>query len=150
MENPLDQYKHLIVNHRKTIREGFKRLDSNGEKFIVILDDNNRVLSVVTDGDFRRAIWNSISLEDPIANITNKEFVYFDETLEFDIVLIEGLIPVYKYIIQYADIIKRRNPKAIIIAGGSADMSVPELLLLNSKVDVICAGEGEHIIVFNI
>lgn len=66
---------------------------------------------------------------------------------EFDVVLIGGLIPVYKRIIFYADMIKRINPKAIVIAGGSAAMSVPELLLQNSKVDLVCAGEGEKAIV---
>ncbi|NQU95470.1 MAG: radical SAM protein [Candidatus Omnitrophica bacterium] len=69
------------------------------------------------------------------------------ETMQFDVVLIGGLIPVYKRIIFYADMIKRINPKAIIIAGGSAAMSVPELLLRNSKVDCICAGEGEKVII---
>jgi anaerobic magnesium-protoporphyrin IX monomethyl ester cyclase len=67
--------------------------------------------------------------------------------IKFDIVLIGGLIPVYKRILHYAEMIKNINPKAVIIAGGSAAMSVPELLLKNSKVDVVCAGEGEKAIV---
>jgi anaerobic magnesium-protoporphyrin IX monomethyl ester cyclase len=66
---------------------------------------------------------------------------------EFDVVLIGGLIPVYKRIILYADMIKEVNPDAVIIAGGSAAMSVPELLLQNSKVDVVCAGEGEKVVI---
>ena len=66
---------------------------------------------------------------------------------EFEVVLIGGLIPVYKRIVTYADIIKRINPNAVIIAGGSAAMSVPELLLNNSSVDVICMGEGEKVII---
>jgi len=67
--------------------------------------------------------------------------------MEFDIVLIGGLIPVYKRIIDYARIIKNVNPNAVIIAGGSAAMSVPELLLRNSEVDAICLGEGEKVVV---
>ncbi|MFC1590816.1 B12-binding domain-containing radical SAM protein [Candidatus Omnitrophota bacterium] len=65
----------------------------------------------------------------------------------FDIVLIGGLIPVYKRLIVYADMIKGINPDAIIVAGGSAAMSVPEALLRNSKVDIVCAQEGEKVIV---
>ncbi len=68
-------------------------------------------------------------------------------SMQFDVVLIGGQIPVYKRIIVYADIIKEINRNAVIIAGGSAAMSVPELLLQNSKVDVVCAGEGEKVIV---
>ena len=66
---------------------------------------------------------------------------------EFDVVLIGGLIPVYKQIILYAQMIKEINPKSVIITGGSAAMSVPELLLSNSKVDVVCAGEGEKALI---
>ena len=67
-------------------------------------------------------------------------------SIEFDVVLIGGLIPVYKRIILYADMIKGINHDAVIIAGGSAAMSVPQLLLQNSNVDVVCAGEGEKVI----
>ena len=66
---------------------------------------------------------------------------------EFDVVLIGGLIPVYKRIVLYVDMIKEINPDAVIIAGGSAAMSVPKLLLKNSKVDVVCAGEGEKVVI---
>jgi len=65
----------------------------------------------------------------------------------FDVVLIGGLIPVYKRIIVYSELIKKINPKAVIIAGGSAAMSVPELLLNNSTIDAVCAGEGERVII---
>ncbi len=68
-------------------------------------------------------------------------------SIKFDVVLIGGLIPVYKRIILYADMIKEINPNAVIIAGGSAAMSVPQLLLQNSKVDVVCAGEGEKVVI---
>jgi anaerobic magnesium-protoporphyrin IX monomethyl ester cyclase len=68
------------------------------------------------------------------------------KTVDFDVVLIGGLIPVYKRIVKYAETLKKIKPGSVIIAGGSAAMSVPELLLRNSKVDVVCAGEGEKVI----
>jgi len=67
--------------------------------------------------------------------------------VKFDVVLIGGLIPVYKYIIAITEKIKSINPSCVVIAGGSAAMSVPNLLLRNSQVDVICAGEGEVAII---
>lgn len=67
--------------------------------------------------------------------------------LEFDIVLTGGLIPVYRTIIAYAAMIKRIRPAAYIVAGGSAGMSVPQLLLDHSAVDAVCAGEGERAVV---
>ena len=78
---------------------------------------------------------------------SNEEFNSILKSIDFDVVLIGGQIPVYKRIILYADMIKGVNPDAVIVAGGSAAMSVPQLLLQNSKVDVICAGEGEKVII---
>jgi len=78
---------------------------------------------------------------------SNEEVATILRSTEFDVVLIGGLIPVYKRIVLYADMIKEINPDAVIVAGGSAAMSVPQLLLKNSKVDVVCAGEGEKVVV---
>jgi len=78
---------------------------------------------------------------------SNDEVTSILRSIKFDVVLIGGLIPVYKRIVLYTDIIKEINPDAVIIAGGSAAMSVPKLLLQNSKVDVVCAGEGEKVVI---
>ncbi|MGR3301654.1 MAG: B12-binding domain-containing radical SAM protein [Candidatus Scalindua sp.] len=78
---------------------------------------------------------------------SNEQVESILRSTEFDVVLIGGLIPVYKRIVLYADMIKEINPDAVIIAGGSAAMSVPKLLLKNSKVDVVCAGEGEKVVI---
>lgn len=66
---------------------------------------------------------------------------------EFNVVLMGGLIPVYKRIIRYAGMVKEVNPEAVVIAGGSAAMSAPHLLLENSRVDIVCSGEGERAII---
>lgn len=79
--------------------------------------------------------WSNEELEEKLKNI------------QFDVVLIGGLIPVYKRIVRYAEMIRKISPRAVIIAGGSAAMSVPELLLRRSEVDIVCAGEGEKVIV---
>jgi radical SAM superfamily enzyme YgiQ (UPF0313 family) len=75
---------------------------------------------------------------------------YSDEEIEnlikhskFDVVLIGGLSPVYRSIIKLSKLIRTVNPDARIIAGGSAAMLIPEVLLKNSKFDIVCTGEGE-------
>jgi anaerobic magnesium-protoporphyrin IX monomethyl ester cyclase len=66
---------------------------------------------------------------------------------DFDIVLIGGLAPTYGRIVKLSEFIKSVNPDAKIIAGGSAAMSMPEVLLKNSEVDIVCTGEGEITVV---
>ena len=68
-------------------------------------------------------------------------------TTDFDVVFIGGLIPVYRQVIELSEYIKEVNPNAIIVVGGSVAMSIPEELLRNSEVDIICMGEGEVTVV---
>ena len=74
---------------------------------------------------------------------TDEKFQSLVKEFPCNIALIGGLIPVYKNLIRISDIISGYHPKCKIIAGGSAAMSVPETLLNNSKIQVICNGEGE-------
>ncbi|MFH1593939.1 MAG: radical SAM protein [Candidatus Omnitrophota bacterium] len=78
---------------------------------------------------------------------TKTELKSILNSMPFDIVLMGGLIPVYRVIVEYAGIIKAINREAIVIAGGSVAMSVPEVLLRHSNVDIVCAGEGEKAMV---
>lgn len=66
---------------------------------------------------------------------------------KFDVVLVGGLTPVYNYIIKLSKFIKSVNPDAKIVVGGSVAMPIPEVLLRNSRVDIVCTGEGEITIV---
>ena len=66
---------------------------------------------------------------------------------KFDIVLIGGLSPVYKYIVELSRWIKSLNNKAKIVVGGYVAISAPEILINNSGADIICIGEGEVTII---
>lgn len=74
----------FAVNHWKTIRECFKQATLNKESFVIVVDESDKVLGIVTDGDFRRAIWKDVPLDDSIQLITKKDFVFFTEPYTFD------------------------------------------------------------------
>lgn len=68
-----------IVDAQKTIREAFKQATVNKRGFVLVIDDNSRITGIVTDGDFRRAIWNRTHLDDPIISIANNNFIHVIE-----------------------------------------------------------------------
>ena len=68
-----------MIHCRKTIREAFKQESLNRAKFIVVVDDSNKVVGFVSEGDFRRVIWNEVPLEEPVESVMNKGFVFFNE-----------------------------------------------------------------------
>ena len=78
---------------------------------------------------------------------TEEQFKVIVKDYSCDLAMISGLIPTYKYLIGISKVIKGYHPKCKIVAGGSAAMSVPDVLLKNSVVDVVCIGEGEVTIV---
>jgi len=75
MEN-LNKY---IVYRNQNIRDAIKKMDQGGIGFIVCVDENENVIGVISDGDFRRAILNGTSLNESVFSITNKNFKYFNK-----------------------------------------------------------------------
>ena len=72
------------VSLKCSIREAFKQMDVGDKKFILVVDDNDKVIGIVTDGDFRRAIWASVSFQDNIITIMNEDFVHASEDYEIE------------------------------------------------------------------
>ncbi len=62
------------VSMNSNIRDGIKQMDNAGFGFIVIIDDNHKVVGIVTDGDFRRAVLSGVALNQNIMQIANKHF----------------------------------------------------------------------------
>jgi dTDP-glucose pyrophosphorylase/CBS domain-containing protein len=71
-----DLYK---VFYHLTIRDSIKKLDAAGIGFISVTDESNKIVGIVTDGDFRRAVLSGVSLDDPITSIANKNFIFLKE-----------------------------------------------------------------------
>ncbi len=63
---------------------------------------------------------------------------------KFDLVAFSGMVTTYKYAKWLAATIRKHNPRAIIVAGGSI-CTAGELLLENSDFDAVCVGEGEDV-----
>lgn len=66
---------------------------------------------------------------------------------EYDVVCLGCIVTGYKYVKQLAEQVKRRHPRAVIVAGNSVATSIPESLLTNTGVDIAVMGEGDITIV---
>ena len=71
----IDTNKYL-VDHKSNIREGIKKMDDAGIGFMLVTDEDTKVIGVFTDGDFRKAILRGVSLDAGILDIANKDFRY--------------------------------------------------------------------------
>ena len=73
----MDNY---IILSSKNIRDAIKKIDDNGEGLVFIVDEEERVMGVLTDGDFRRAILNGVSLSELCLSIANCNFKFIENS----------------------------------------------------------------------
>ena len=67
----------LAINESSTFKEAIKLLDENGNGFLPIVDNQNKLYGVLTDGDIRRAILNN---KNTLHEIINKEPYFMFES----------------------------------------------------------------------
>lgn len=62
---------------------------------------------------------------------------------EFDMVGLGGMVTRYAQVKELVPLLRRRNPRAMIVAGNSGASTMPHLYLRDAGVDVCVIGEGE-------
>ena len=63
--------KNITVKSDVSIRHAMKKLSNTGEKCLVIIDENNKLLGTLSDGDLRKAILKGAKVNDLIKKIYN-------------------------------------------------------------------------------
>jgi CBS domain-containing protein len=66
MSNDLALY---TIFHTATIREAMEKIEANRHRVVVVVDDENRVLGTVSDGDVRRAFLQDVMPISPVSRI---------------------------------------------------------------------------------
>ena len=68
-----------VLNFSDNILSAIKIIDKSSKQVCLVIDDNNILLGIVTDGDIRRGILNGLSLEDSVTKIMTSKPVTVDE-----------------------------------------------------------------------
>jgi dTDP-glucose pyrophosphorylase len=67
----MDKWKEIVVSPETPVHEAIAKMDSSKYQFILVLDDADRLLGVLTDGDVRRAILKAINFSIAIKEVMN-------------------------------------------------------------------------------
>jgi len=131
--------KKLLVRPEITLQKALKSMSEAGEKCLIVVDDNNKMLGTLSDGDLRKAILNVGALSESISDTYNPNATFFvsghfsmKEAREIFIKDRFQLIPVVNDALEVVDILywdkvfenhicpeKRRvNASVVIMAGG--------------------------------
>ncbi|MDD5298992.1 MAG: nucleotidyltransferase family protein [Gallionella sp.] len=69
----MNAWKEVSVLPVTSIREAIRILDESAKQIVLVVNENNRLLGTVTDGDIRRSILKGMSLDEPIQEIMNPD-----------------------------------------------------------------------------
>ena len=81
----MDQAKiqELIISKEESIKQTMGNLNKTSSKILLVVENNDKLIGVVTDGDLRRGIVNGLSLSDPIKKVMRKNYFYLNaDTLD--------------------------------------------------------------------
>lgn len=63
---------NIKITPCSTIREALKIIDSGAMQIAIVVDENDRLIGTLTDGDIRRGLLNNLTLDDSIESIVFK------------------------------------------------------------------------------
>ncbi|MFA7243563.1 MAG: nucleotidyltransferase family protein [Sulfuricellaceae bacterium] len=69
----MSTWKKTLVLPGTSIRDAIRVLDENAKQIVLVVNESNRLLGTVTDGDIRRSILKGLSLEEPVQSIMNTD-----------------------------------------------------------------------------
>lgn len=63
-----------LISDRATAFEALRVIDRGGFQIALVVDEHQRLLGTLTDGDIRRGLLQGISLEEPVKQLMNRQF----------------------------------------------------------------------------
>lgn len=127
----------IIINKKATLKEALLKLDSNPRMQTLLIEDEDKIIGTITDGDIRRGIIKGLGNEMPIYQFMNDHFtflingLYEKEKLDYIREKKLEIIPVLNNdgslnrIINF-NIVKTILPiDAVIMAGGKGTRLMP-------------------------
>src|ERR1051326_2012442 len=68
----MDNWKQSLIPASTTLRETIKNIDASAIQIALVVDQDQRLLGTVTDGDVRRGIRRGMNLDTPVDLVMNK------------------------------------------------------------------------------
>lgn len=70
----MNRWKQVLISPTTSILEAIRIIDATALQIALVVDENNRLLGTLTDGDVRRAILKTILFENPVKEVMNRNF----------------------------------------------------------------------------
>lgn len=74
--------ENILIHTDCTIREVLEKLNVGGKGIVLVVDNNQRLVGTITDGDIRRAILKGASIDDEINGVVHRNPIYVEEGID--------------------------------------------------------------------
>lgn len=138
--------KNYLVNTNVTLVDALTRIDSNKHKTLFVVDDDNKLLGTVTDGDIRRWIMKHGGTDGCVADFMNKNprYIFQNEANQAALVMKKHQI--------FAVPVLDANLKLVDICFDDVSNPIREMGLDNSLADIpvviMAGGKGTRLYPF--
>ncbi len=137
-----EKYRQLLVSPELPLRESLRQMDKGACQLLIVVDDRERVLGVVTDGDLRRAIINNIDFNTPVKTVMNANPV----TLPFPVDRKRALKLMQKRLIKHIPVINdQRQVVDIVFWNTLIDNSRESPRYKDNPVVIMAGGKGTRL-----
>ncbi len=135
----LDNTKHLLIDVEATLKKGLLTIENGQLKIALVINNNNELLGILSDGDVRRALLRNLSLEDSVCEAMNTNFISASKEIS-DKKIYELM---KKHSIQHIPILdKNRRIIELFVHKGFV---VEEKQNLKNSVVIMAGGEGKRL-----
>ncbi|MEM9678775.1 MAG: aminotransferase class I/II-fold pyridoxal phosphate-dependent enzyme, partial [Bacteroidota bacterium] len=119
---------NFLVANNATLKDGLTAININCKGICFVVDQNNKLIGTLTDGDIRRALLKGASLEDSVIDYIQKGFISFNINVNSGEILaslserikVIPLVDDNNVVVDYATINKlRRIPVANTVLDGN-------------------------------
>lgn len=62
----------VIIFHNATLSQGLEKLNSNPGSVLLVINESNRLIGTITDGDVRRALLRGVRIEDSVIKVMHQ------------------------------------------------------------------------------
>lgn len=167
--------KRYIIHHNQTLLEALKQINDlkAGPLVLFVVDEENRMVGTLTDGDSRRALIAGSPVNDVVSNVMHRNFNALTEGIDYDVrhlhqqkLMNMHLVPILnrdRHIIDIIDLERNKTKlpiDAVIMAGGKGErlrpltektpkplLKVGDKCIIDYNVDNLIECGVEHIFV---
>ena len=122
---------NYLVKKTDSIETTLKKMNVN-QLGTVFIQDNNKIIGIVTDGDVRRALLKKLKLTSEISKVFNKNFVYLVDSQATR----ENILKLLDTRIKLIPILNKSHKLISIVTKNNIDWNEKEKIISKGKAPV--------------